>query len=142
MGRQLERAVRQTLHETDGAAVKPGKTGLARLFDAAGYSFKGLRAAWRDEAAFRQELALSAVLFPLSFLVARSIEQWLLLTTPLLLLLLVELLNTAIENVVDRIGHERHDLSGQAKDMGSAAVLICLLMIAVSWLTIGWKNFS
>lgn len=122
--------------------MKPGKSGMARLFDAAGYSIKGIRAAWRNEAAFRQEVALCAVLFPLSFLVARSIEQWLLLITPLFLLLIVELLNTAIENVVDRIGHERHDLSGQAKDMGSAAVLVCLLMLAVSWFSIGWKNFA
>ena len=122
--------------------MKPGKSGMARLFDATGYSIKGIGAAWRNEAAFRQEVALCVVLFPLSFLVARSIEQWLLLTTPLFLLLIVELLNTAIENVVDRIGSERHDLSGQAKDMGSAAVLICLLMLAVSWFSIGWKNFA
>jgi diacylglycerol kinase (ATP) len=82
------------------------------------------------------------VLLPLSIVVARSIEQWLLLTTPLLLLLVVELLNSAVENVVDRIGHERHDLSGRAKDMGSAAVLLCLLVIAMCWLTIGWRNFT
>jgi diacylglycerol kinase (ATP) len=122
--------------------VKPGKTGLSRLFDATGYSLKGLAAAWRNEAAFRQEVAVVGVLLPLSFVVARSIEQWLLLTTPLLLLLVVELLNSAVENVVDRIGHERHDLSGRAKDMGSAAVLLCLLVIAMCWLTIGWRNFT
>jgi diacylglycerol kinase (ATP) len=122
--------------------MKPGKSGMARLFDAAGYSIKGIRAAWRNEAAFRQEVALCVVLFPLSFFVARSIEQWLLLTTPLLLLLIVELLNSAIENVVDRIGSERHDLSGRAKDMGSAAVLFSLLIIAAAWLGVGWKNFA
>jgi len=115
---------------------------MARLFDATGYSIKGIGAAWRNEAAFRQEVALCVVLFPLSFLVARSIEQWLLLTTPRFLLLIIELVNTPIENVVDRIGSERHDLSGQAKDMGSAAVLICLLMLAVSWFSIGWKNIA
>lgn len=122
--------------------MKPGKTGLPRLFDAFGYSIQGIRACWRHEAAFRQEVLLVAVLFPLSFLVARSIEQWLLLTMPLFLLLIVELLNTAVENVVDRIGHEKHDLSGKAKDMGSAAVLICLLLTGLSWVTIGWKNFA
>jgi diacylglycerol kinase (ATP) len=122
--------------------VKPGKSGLARLFDATGYSLKGIGAAWRNEAAFRQEVALLVVLLPLSFVVARSVEQWLLLTMPLLLLLIVELLNSAIENAVDRIGHELHDLSGRAKDMGSAAVLLCLLLIAVCWLTIAWKNFT
>jgi diacylglycerol kinase (ATP) len=122
--------------------LKPGKTGLARLIDATAYSAKGIRACWRNEAAFRQEVLLVAVLLPLSFLVANSIEQWLLLVTPLLLLLIVELLNSAVENVVDRIGHEHHDLSGQAKDMGSAAVLICLVMVGLSWVTIAWKNFG
>jgi diacylglycerol kinase (ATP) len=122
--------------------VKPGKSGTARLFDATVYSLKGIGAAWRNEAAFRQEVALLVVLLPLSFVVARSVEQWLLLTMPLLLLLIVELLNSAIENAVDRIGHELHDLSGRAKDMGSAAVLLCLLLIAVCWLTIAWKNFT
>ena len=113
--------------------MKPGKTGLARLFDATGYSIKGIGAAWRNEAAFRQEVALCVVLFPLSFFVARSIEQWVLLTTPLFLMLIVELLNTAIENVVDRIGHERHDLSGQAKDMGSAAVFVLMMNVILVW---------
>jgi diacylglycerol kinase (ATP) len=122
--------------------LKPGKTGLGRLIDAAAYSAKGIRACWREEAAFRQEVALLIVLLPLSFLVARSIEQWLLLVIPLLLLLIVELLNSAVENVVDRIGPELNDLSGRAKDMGSAAVLICLIIAGLSWFTIGWKNFS
>ena len=122
--------------------MKPGKTGLGRLLDATGYSVKGIRACWQNEAAFRQEVVLILVLLPFSFVVANSIEQWLLLVMPLLLLLVVELLNSAIENVVDRIGHERHALSGQAKDMGSAAVLICLILIFVAWAGIGWKNFA
>ena len=122
--------------------MKPGKSGLARLVDATGYSARGIRACWRHEAAFRQEVLLLLLLLPVSFLVARSIEQWLLLILPLLLLLVVELLNSAVENVVDRIGHEVNDLSGRAKDMGSAAVLGCLLIIGLSWLTIGWKNFA
>jgi len=122
--------------------LKPGKSGLARLFDAAAYSARGISACWRNEAAFRQEVALLLVLLPLSFLVARSIEQWLLLVTPLLLLLIVELLNSAVENVVDRIGPEPHDLSGRAKDMGSAAVLICLIIAGLTWITIVWKNFG
>jgi len=122
--------------------VKPGKTGIRRLLDATGYSAKGIRACWQNEAAFRQEVVLILVLLPLSFVVANSIEQWLLLVIPLLVLLVVELLNSAIENVVDRIGHELHELSGQAKDMGSAAVLICLVLIFVTWAGIGWKNFA
>ncbi len=122
--------------------MKPGKTGLQRLIDATAYSAKGIRACWCNEAAFRQEVILLLVLFPVSFFVARSIEQWLLLVTPLLLLLIIELLNSAIESVVDRIGNERHDLSGRAKDMGSAAVFLCLVMTGLSWLTIGWKNLA
>lgn len=122
--------------------MKPGETGLARLIDATGYSIKGIRACWQNEAAFRQEVVLVIVLLPLSFQVAKSIEQWLLLVMPLFLLLIVELLNSAIENVVDRIGQELHKLSGQAKDMGSAAVLICLLLTGTSWVAIAWKNFA
>jgi len=122
--------------------MKPGKTGVTRLVDAAGYSIKGIRACWRHEAAFRQEVALSLVLFPLSFFVAVTIEQWLLLVSPLFLLLMVELLNSAIENVVDRIGDEFHELSGRAKDTASASVFFCLVLIALCWFTIAWKNFS
>lgn len=122
--------------------MKPGETGLARLIDATGYSIKGIRACWQNEAAFRQEVVLVIVLLPLSFQVAKSIEQWLLLVMPLFLLLIVELLNSAIENVVDRIGQELHKLSGQAKDMGSAAVLICLVLTGTSWVAIAWKNFA
>ena len=122
--------------------MKPGKTGLRRLLDATRSSARGIRACWRNEAAFRQEVLLTGVLLPFSFLVADSIEQWLLLVAPLLVLLIVELLNSAIENVVDRIGHEFNDLSGRAKDMGSAAVLLCLVLVFVSWAGIAWKNFA
>jgi diacylglycerol kinase (ATP) len=129
-------------HPDSRRPVKPGKTGLNRLLDATGYSWKGIRACWRHEAAFRQEVALCIVLFPLSFFIARSLEQWLLLVLSLLLLLIVELLNTAVENVVDRIGDELHDLSGQAKDMGSAAVLLSLAAAALCWFTILLKNLA
>jgi len=120
--------------------VKPGKTGIARLIDATGYSMKGLAACWRNEAAFRQEVMLCVVLFPAAFFVANTVEQWLLLVTPLLLLLIVELLNSAVEATVDRIGPERHELSGRAKDIGSAAVFICLLLIVLCWSSLIWKN--
>ena len=82
------------------------------------------------------------VLLPLSFFVARTVEQWLLLVMPFFLLLSVELLNSAIENLVDRVGEEFNELSGRAKDMGSAAVFFCLLLIGLCWFTIAWKNFS
>ena len=121
--------------------MKPGPKGMARLFAATGYSIRGLLACWKTEAAFRQEIALCAVLVPLSFFVARTAEQWLLLTAPLLLLLIVELLNSAVETTVDRIGPEHNALSGRAKDIGSAAVFLCLLLIGLTWLTVLWRNF-
>jgi diacylglycerol kinase (ATP) len=122
-------------------AMKPGKTGFARLIDATGYSIRGLRACFTNEAAFRQEVAAFIVLFPLSFLLARSVIQWLLLIGPLFLLLIVELLNSAVESIVDRIGPEHHELSGRAKDMGSAAVLLCLLLIGCCWGGVVWSNY-
>jgi diacylglycerol kinase (ATP) len=122
--------------------MKPGKKGLARIFDATAYSMKGIAAGWKHEAAFRQELILSLVLLPFSFLLAANPLQWLLLVFPLLVLLAVEMLNSAIENVVDRFGDEYHELSGRAKDMGSAAVFFCLVLTGTSWLAIAWHNFS
>ena len=121
--------------------MKPAKTGVSRLIDATRYSGKGLRACWRHEAAFRQELLLFLVLLPCSVVVAKTPVQWLLLVMPLLILLIVELMNSAIENVVDRIGDDFHELSGRAKDMGSAAVFICLVMTGLSWITIGAYNY-
>ena len=121
--------------------MKPGKTGMARLIKATTYSWKGIRAAFRHEAAFRQELLLVLVLFPASFWVARSMIEWVLLVVPLLLVLVVELLNSAIESVVDRISDQAHVLSGQAKDMGSAAVLFSLLIIVAAWAPITWTRF-
>ncbi len=122
--------------------MKPGKTGIARIIDATGYSLKGLKACYRGEAAFRQELLLVLVLTPLSFWVAGTVVEWILLMGPLLLLLIVELLNSAVEAAVDRIGDERHILSGRAKDMGSAAVLLSLLLIAITWLPIAWQRLQ
>ena len=113
--------------------MKPGKRGIARIIDATGYSWQGLKSCYRSEAAFRQELWFSAVLLGASFWVAQTVVEWILLIAPLFLLLTVELLNSAVEAVVDRIGDERHELSGQAKDMGSAAVLLCLVLTALTW---------
>ena len=120
--------------------MKPGKGGIERLIDAMGHSMRGIGACWNNEAAFRQDVILSAVLFVASFFLARTPEQWLLLVLPLFLILIVELLNSAVENAVDRIGTERHHLSGRAKDMGSAAVFFCLVLIGLSWITIGVNN--
>ena len=121
--------------------MKPGKSGISRIRDATDYSIQGLKACWRNEAAFRQNFALALVLFALSFLVARSVEQWLLLNLPPAILLIVELLNSAIENVVDLAGPERNEFAGRAKDMASAAVFLCLILIGTTWLAVCWSNY-
>jgi diacylglycerol kinase (ATP) len=113
-------------------------TGFKRIIFALGYSAKGLRAAFSHEAAFRQELLLACVLTPIAFLLDIEPLQRLLLTAVLLLVLIVELLNSAIEAVVDRIGPEHHELSGHAKDLGSAAVLLSLLLAVATWGTVLW----
>jgi diacylglycerol kinase (ATP) len=116
------------------SAHKPGRTGLARLWHAAGYSLAGLRAAWRHEAAFRQEVLLCLPLVPLGlWLGANGVERALLLGS-LGLVLAAELVNSAIEAAVDRHGPERHPLAGRAKDAGSAAVLVALVVAALTWL--------
>ena len=121
--------------------MKPGKTGIARIVAAFGYSWKGLQAAYRHEAAFRQELLLTAIGIPLAFWLAESSLQLLLLILPLILLLLVELANSAIEAIVDRIGDEIHQLSGRAKDMGSAMVMLAIIMVILSWVLVLGENY-
>ncbi|WP_313515374.1 diacylglycerol kinase [Pseudomonas sp.] len=110
-----------------------GQVGLKRVFNATGYSLAGLRTAFTGEAAFRQLVLLNLVLIPLSFVFAVSRGERALLIAVCLLALVVELFNSAIEAVVDRISLERHPLSRDAKDMGSAAQFVALTMIAVVW---------
>jgi len=110
-----------------------GNTGIKRIILAAGYSLSGFKAAFQQEAAFRQELLLAAILIPLACWLNVESQQRLMMIAALLLVLIVELLNSAIEAVVDRIGPEQHELSGRAKDMGSAAVLLSLLLTAYVW---------
>ena len=110
-----------------------GKTGISRLMAAAIYSIKGLRGAWRHEAAFRQELLLAIILGPLALWIGDSLTQKALLIFCVWVVLIVELINSAIESVVDRIGPEQHPLSGQAKDLGSAAVFISLCGAILVW---------
>lgn len=119
-----------------------GNRGLKRILLAAGYSVKGLRAAFVHEAAFRQELLLSAVLVPLAFRLDVHLCERLLMISSLFLILIVELLNSAIEAVVDRIGSEWHELSGRAKDIGSAAVFLSLVLTSYVWVSILWKLFG
>jgi diacylglycerol kinase (ATP) len=119
---------------SDDLPVNPQKqrTGWNRLWHATGYSLSGLRAAWR-EAAFRLEACLAFILLPLAFWVGRDWTQVALLAGSVLLVLIVELLNSAVEAAIDRIGLERHELSGKAKDMGSAAVLLSVVLAAGVW---------
>ncbi len=115
---------------------KPGNKGVKRIIRAGFYSLKGLNSAFRGEAAFRQELLLFAVMIPLAVVVGETALERFLLIASGIVVLLVELLNSAIEAVVDRFGGERHPLSAQAKDMGSAAVLLSLLLAGGCWGTI------
>ena len=119
---------------TDPALVNPQKArkGLNRLWHATGYSINGLRAGW-GEAAFRMEATMAVVMVPLAFWLGRSWVEVALLAGSVVIVLVVELLNTAVEAAIDRIGPEWHDLSKRAKDMGSAAVLLALLLCAGIW---------
>lgn len=110
-----------------------GKTGLRRILNAAGYSWDGLRAAFRHEDAFRQEVLLVLACIPLAFVLEPSAIGRALLIAPLFLVLIVELLNSAIEAVVDRVSLENHHLAKRAKDIGSAAVLLALLCAISIW---------
>ncbi len=113
--------------------MKPGNRGLTRIIKAAGYSWQGFRAAYRYEAAFRQELALLLLLVPLALWLGESGVEYALLIGSCLLVLIVELLNSAVEAVVDRFGGELHELSGRAKDIASAAVSVALLNVVLVW---------
>jgi len=108
--------------------------GLRRLLRAFAHTGLGLRAAWRHEAAFRQEILLSVILTPVALWLGDGAVERVLLMGSLLLVLIIELLNTGLEAVVDRIGPERHELSGRAKDMGSAAVFLACLNALLTWL--------
>ncbi len=127
---------------TDSAPVNPQKsrTGLTRVWHAAGYSLSGLRAGW-NEKAFRQEALAAIVLIPAAFWLGSSWIEVALLAGTVLLVLIVDLLKSGIESVVDRIGPEWHVLSKQAKDMGSAAVMLALLLCAGVWLAALYQRF-
>jgi diacylglycerol kinase (ATP) len=112
---------------------RPKPAGLHRLLLAFVNSWKGFRGAFRGEAAFRQEVALAVVLLPLGAWLGKTPVEKALLVSSVLLVLIVELLNTGIETVVDRIGLERHELSGLAKDVGSTAVLLSFGVLVVIW---------
>ena len=120
---------------------KPNGSGFTRILKATRCSLLGLQAAYKHESAFRQELCLCLCLIPLSLFIASSGMQLALLLSSLILLLLVEVINSAIEAVVDRIGLEHHELSGRAKDLGSAAVFLALCICVVTWGGILFDNY-
>ena len=119
-------------------AEKPNGQGLVRILKATACTWAGLRAAWRHEAAFRQEALAAAFFLPLGLWLGDSGVERALLTGSVLLVPVVELLNSAVEAVVDRIGPERHELSGRAKDLGSAAVAGAIGLAVLVWVCVLW----
>jgi diacylglycerol kinase (ATP) len=115
-----------------------GKTGITRIVQAFFYSLAGLADAWRHESAFRQEILLAVVLIPVAVLVPVTAAERALLIATVLLVIIVELLNSSVEAAIDRISLDLHSLSRRAKDLGSAAVLVALLLTALVWLVILW----
>ncbi len=140
----------KSVHVSDPTAVSPlaaptnlqkQRTGFHRIWFALGYSLAGLRAGW-GETAFRQEALASIVLLPSAFWLARNWMEAALLAGSVILIMIIELLNTGIETAIDRIGPEWHDLSKRAKDMGSAAVLLSFLLCAGIWVMALWARFG
>jgi diacylglycerol kinase (ATP) len=119
-----------------------GRTGVKRVVYAALHSMHGLAAAWRNEAAFRQEAVLAVLLIPASAWIGRSWIEITLLAGSVMLVLIVELLNSALEATVDRISTETHPLSKRAKDIGSAAVLLALLLCTCIWAAVLWQRWG
>lgn len=122
--------------------TKRTSTGLRRVVNATFFSLAGLRTAWRDEAAFRQELVLAIALVPAALWLGRTAVERALLIGSCFVVLIVELLNSALENAVDRVGLEPHPLAGKAKDLGSAAVFVSLALVLVTWGLIAWARFG
>ncbi|WP_330983819.1 MULTISPECIES: diacylglycerol kinase [Enterobacterales] len=116
-------------------------TGLTRIIKATGYSWKGFRAAWKHEAAFRQEGTAAVIAVIIACWLDVDAITRVLLIGSVLLVMIVEILNSAIEAVVDRIGPEHHELSGRAKDMGSAAVLLAIFIAVITWVLLLWSYF-
>ena len=120
---------------------KPRRSGLARLVAATRYSWRGFKAAWLHEEAFRLEATLALAFVPLAFIIGQTISHQIALVITCGLVILAEVINTAIESIVDRIGTERDPLSGQAKDLGSAAVFVTLGLFLLVWTVSAWHYF-
>lgn len=121
--------------------ANPQNTGLRRIVNATWFSMAGLRAAWVNEAAFRQECVLTLILTPLGIWVGQNAVERILLIGSCLLVIVVELLNSGLEAAVDRVSMDQHRLAGRAKDLGSAAVFVSLVIVALVWSTIGYERF-
>jgi diacylglycerol kinase (ATP) len=115
-----------------------GKQGIARLINALGYSRDGLAAAWKNEAAFREEVLLAAIAIPLALFLGETGVDRALMVGSILLILIVEILNSGLEAIVDKASPEKHELAKRAKDMGSAAVLLSLINAGVIWVCVLW----
>ena len=119
-----------------------GRTGLDRVLRATGYSLAGLKTAYHGESAFRQEAWFAAVMLPAAFWLGRSWSEVTLLAGSVLLVLIVELLNSGIEAAIDRVSFELHDLSKRAKDLASAAVFLSLVLCTGIWLSALWQRLA
>ena len=116
-------------------------TGFKRIYNAFYYSMAGLTSAWKNEAAFRQEALIAIILIPIAFWLGQSTSQIGLLILSIFIVLIVELLNSAVEAAIDRISDERHALSKQAKDIASAAVFISLILFIIIWVLVIFERF-
>jgi diacylglycerol kinase (ATP) len=125
-------------HDPGRAPVRPGErpTGATRLAKAFGNTWKGLVGCWREEEAFRQECVGALLVLPAGIWIGHTGVERVVLVAPMFLILIVELLNSAVETAIDRIGTERHALSGLAKDLGSAAVFVSFVLLAVTWVLV------
>ncbi len=130
------------MSEGSTASNKPNGSGLHRIYRAFTCSLKGFKAAYKYESAFRQELLLCVCLFPLSFFIASSVGEWLLLVCSLLFLLFAEIVNSALEALADRISLEHHELLGRAKDLGSAGVFLALVVLVLVWCATAYSQFG
>ena len=128
-------------HDREPVNAQKLRSGVSRMWHAFGYSVAGLRSGW-GETAFRQEALAAIVMVPLAFWVGQTWVETALLAGSVMLVMVVELLNTGIETAIDRIGPEWHDLSKRAKDMGSAAVLLSLLLCVAIWLSAAWARWA
>lgn len=115
--------------------------GVKRIFNAVKFSWMGIKATWKTEAAFREEIILGIFLLPAAFFLGETLTQTAILIIPLFIVLITELLNTGIEHVVNRISLEHHKLSGQAKDVGSAAVFLANILTVIVWTLVALDRF-